>query len=108
MVHSKRKGAAGERELAAFLRRYGIEARRSQQYCGTESSADLIADLPGIHIECKRTEALSVYKAVEQAQSDCGGLRPLVCHRRSRKDWLAILPLKDLLELLGYAQKSDS
>lgn len=48
------KGKRGERELAAILKEYGYnEARRGQQYCGADGSADVIG-LPGIHIEAKQ------------------------------------------------------
>lgn len=64
---SRDKGKRGEQELAAELRRLGFDsARRSQQYCGTESSADILG-LKNIHIECKRCESLSIYKAMQQA-----------------------------------------
>ena len=53
MTNSRRKGASGERELAKKLREYGYEARRGQQYCGSNGDADVVG-IPGIHIECKR------------------------------------------------------
>ena len=53
-MNSKRKGSAGERELAKKLRDLGFkEARRSQQYAGINNDADLVG-VPGVHIECKR------------------------------------------------------
>ena len=47
---SQRKGADGERELAALLREYG----------GSLSFGEVpdLVGLPGVHIECKRTEQL--------------------------------------------------
>ena len=59
MVDSRNKGKVGERELAKKLREYGFEARRGQQYCGADGSADVVG-LEGVHIECKRTERLSL------------------------------------------------
>lgn len=61
MTNSRRKGASGERELAKKLREYGYEARRGQQYCGSNGDADVVG-IPGIHIECKRVEALNIEK----------------------------------------------
>lgn len=53
---SARKGADGERELAAILRRYGYDIQRG----GSLSFGEVpdLSGLPGIHIECKRAEAL--------------------------------------------------
>ena len=36
-MHSKQKGARGEREFAEFLRDRGIEAGRGQQFSGGEA-----------------------------------------------------------------------
>jgi len=54
---SRNKGASGERELARELSRLlGIEARRGCQFHGGPGSPDVVADIPDVHIECKRTE----------------------------------------------------
>ena len=49
---SQRKGADGERELAALLREYGYPVERG----GSLSFGEVpdLTGLPGIHIECKR------------------------------------------------------
>lgn len=96
MTKSKRKGASGERELAKELTRlFGVEASRGVQYQGTPDSPDVVG-LPGIHIECKRAEAIRLYKAVDQAVADAGENIPVVCHRTSRHPWLATVRLEDL------------
>lgn len=97
---SRNKGKVGERELAAALRAQGFEARRGQQYSGSETSADVVG-LPGIHIECKRVEKLNIYEAVEQAQRDAGksGELPAVFHRRNRKPWLVTMSMDDWFRL---------
>jgi len=93
----REKGARGERELSKeFIRLFGCDARRGQQYEGSSNSPDVVTSIEGIQIECKRTEALSLYKAMEQAIKDSGDDVPLVCHRRSNKPWLAIVRLNDL------------
>lgn len=104
MVNSSSKGKKGERELAGLLRSlWGIEARRSEQYCGKAGDADLQTSLERLHIECKRTERLSLYKAMEQAKSDCKADQiPLVMHRPSRKPWVVVVELEDLLDLVEY------
>jgi Holliday junction resolvase len=101
-INSKRKGKTGELELARKLRELGYEVRRSVQYNGKEEEgqADLLG-LPGIHIECKRTEKLNLYEAVNQAKRDSEGKGelPVVFHRRNNCEWLAILPLEDFIKL---------
>ena len=99
-VNSKRKGKTGELELAKKLREYGYDVRRSVQYNGKaeEGQADLLG-LPHIHIECKRTEALRLYDAVDQAKRDATGGIPVVFHRKNNCEWLAIMPLDDWMTL---------
>lgn len=98
---SKDKGKRGELELARNLQELGFpDARRSQQYCGSASSADVLG-LPGIHAEVKRTEALSLYTAYAQAMRDAEGTEdmPAVFHRRNGKPWLVAMCLEDWIKL---------
>ena len=99
-VNSKRKGAAGERELAKKLNEYGFSTRRSVQYNGKadDGKADLV-NLPGIHIECKRVERLNVSEAMAQAVNDAKGEMPTVFHRKNREGWLVTMRLEDWMEL---------
>lgn len=103
----KRKGARGERELAMALSEVlGVRCHRGRQYHGGPEAPDVVVDIPGLHVECKRCEGISVYKAMEQSQKDAGlGKIPIVCHRRNRKDWIVMLYLRDLkrfVQLLSY------
>ena len=93
---SRQKGKRGERELAQELRSKGFSgARRGQQFSGIEG--DDVVGIPGVHIECKRTETLSIYKALEQADEDAqDGEVPVVFHRRSGKAWIAFVYLDDI------------
>ena len=110
MTNSKRKGKGGELELAKKLREYGYEVRRSVQYNGKaeEGQPDLLG-LKGIHIECKRTEALRLYDAVDQAKRDATGTNdlPVVFHRRNNCEWLAIMPLDNFMELYKEWEKNN-
>ena len=65
---SQRKGANGERELAAKLRSYGFEIERG----GSMSFGEVpdLVGLPGVHIEVKRVERLNVGEAMWQAIND--------------------------------------
>lgn len=97
------KGATGERELRDELERlFGVTCERTAQRCGKGGTAD-VRGLDGVHVECKRTESLSVYAAMEQAVADSQGTGdvPVVFHRRSRKKWLAIVELDRLPELVA-------
>jgi Holliday junction resolvase len=101
MVNSKQKGKRGELELAAALREMGFKgARRGQQFKGTPESPDIADAIPGVHVECKRTETLSLYKALEQAKGDAGdGEVPIVAHRRNGKEWVVVVQLDRLIDL---------
>lgn len=109
-MNSRNKGAAGERELANWLKERGYEAKRGQQHKGGVDSPDVVVDIPGVHIECKRTERFAIYDALDQARSDAGPNLPIVAHRCNgnkgarascRGEWLAVLSLDDLLTLLA-------
>lgn len=101
-VNGKQKGKKGELELAKALRQYGYDARRSVQYNGkAEEGQPDILGLPKIHVECKRTEKLNLYDAVEQAKRDSKGTEnlPVVFHRRNNCEWLAIMTFNDWMEM---------
>lgn len=100
---SKRKGKVGERELAGELSRlFGVACRRGVQYSGL--GGDDVVGLPGVHVECKRTERLALYAALGQAIADAEGREPsevpIVAHRANGKPWVAIVRLDDLPALL--------
>lgn len=98
-MNSKKKGSRGELQLANLLKEKGFsEARRSQQYCGINSDADVVG-LDGIHIECKRVEKLNIDDAMEQAKRDCKENTPTVFHRKNNKEWLVTMRLDDWIEL---------
>ena len=104
-MRSKRKGKVGELELASVLRAEGFQAVRGQQYRGGSSSPDVVChDLPEVHLEVKRCERLNLYDAVDQAKRDAGEKIPVVCHRRSRREWVAVLPL---VEFLAVVRESE-
>ena len=100
-VNSKRKGAAGERELAKKLNEYGYNTRRSVQYNGKadDGKADLLG-LPGIHIESKRVERLNLYDAMAQAKHDKKADElPAVFHRKNNSKWLVTMEIDDFMKL---------
>lgn len=101
-INSKQKGKKGELELAKAIRQYGYDARRSVQYNGkAEEGQPDILGLPKIHVECKRTEKLNLYDAMEQAKRDSEGTEnlPVVFHRRNNHEWLAIMTFDDFMQV---------
>lgn len=103
-MNSKRKGTAGENELASILREAGIRAQRNDQiFRGGAGNPDVSAELSGLklHIEVKRAERLNVPEAMNQAIRDAAeGYFPVLAHRRNREKWLVTMPLLLLVELL--------
>lgn len=63
-----RRSRAAELELARILQSHGspVEAGRAQSY----GEVPDLSGLPGIHIECKRAEALRLSEWMEQARRD--------------------------------------
>lgn len=106
-MNSKRKGAVGEREIAAYLREHGFDAHRGQQYKGSPDSPD-VTGLDGFHIEVKRVERLNIYQALAQAIRDCGNKIPIVIHRRNRDEWKVTMRLDDFMEVLNGRNNSDA
>ena len=98
---SRQKGKRGEREAAAELGALlGCGARRGVQYHGGPDSPDVVLDGVKIHVECKRTETLNVYKALEQAKNDAHPSHvPVVWHRRNDRESVLIVQTSDLVAL---------
>ena len=99
-ISSQRKGADGERELAAVLREYGYDMERGGSLSFGEVP-DLVG-LPGVHIEVKRVERLNVPEAMQQAVKDSVRFRdgmPALFHRRNRQPWLVTIRLEDFMQL---------
>lgn len=93
---SRRKGAVGEREVRDILRRFGFRAERGQPPFG-----DIVHDVPGIHIEVKRTEVWKLREWLRQAESDArDGEEPWVVFRSSREPWRVVMGLDAALRLV--------
>jgi Holliday junction resolvase len=100
-MNSKRKGAEGEREWAAFCRNQGYECRRTAQYCGNTGDASDVVGLPGVHIEVKRVERLNIEDAMSQAIRDSSksGRLPIVAHRKNHCEWLVTMRAEDWFQI---------
>lgn len=104
-INSKAKGARFERELAGILReKYGYKARRTAQYCGNTGEAADVVGLPGLHIEAKHQERMSLYDWVDQAKRDAKGSRklPAVFHRKNHAEILVTMPLDSFMTVYHY------
>ena len=96
---SRDKGARGEREFAHFLIDAGFDASRG--YFEDGSKDIHCPDLPDVHFEVKRRENWDIHKWIKQANDDAGADKiPVVAAKRNRGEWIAILPMADLLNLL--------
>ena len=106
MSKSQRKGAEGERELAAILQQYGYDCTRGGSL--TFGEVPDVTGLPGIHIEVKRVEKLNVTEAMEQSIRDSERMAdgvPALFHRRNRKPWLVTMRLEDWMKFYQLLTK---
>ncbi len=97
---SQRKGRAAELELARILKAYGynVEPGRALSY----GEVPDLSGLPGVHIECKRSETLRMSDWMDQAQRDAEKFQdgaPAVFFRRSRSPWVVCMRLDDWIEI---------
>lgn len=101
-INSKLKGNEGEREFAKLCQKFGYKARRGQQFSGINGDADIVGGPDGFHFEVKRVERLNIYSAVEQSKRDArDGEKPVVAHRKNRKEWLITMPADVFFEIIG-------
>jgi hypothetical protein len=84
----RRKGQAGEREVAAILAGHGFACRRDGRLNG-----DLVHDCHGYHFEVKRAERLKLPEWFAQAEADADrhGLQPVLAFRQSGQPWRAMV-----------------
>jgi Holliday junction resolvase len=87
-MNSRRKGKDGELALVKYLKSWGVDARRGQQHRGGPDSPDIIHNIPGVHIECKRCEDIDIgtkalAEALDQAGDDAGKDFPIVFWKRN-------------------------
>lgn len=95
---SRSKGKRGELDARDQIREHWAapDCRRSQQYCGSESSADLLNALPGGHVEVKRIKAIAAMRYLEQADRDrAAGDFPIVVMREDRGGWVVMFKIED-------------
>lgn len=93
----QRKGDEGERELARYLReKWNIGAIRGKQNKGGYDSPDVIVDVEGIQIECKRQETnLNMKTVLDKLKKECGDRVPMVFHRKNHQKWMLTIYADD-------------
>ena len=101
---SKAKGARGELEVRDLFRQYGYTAERgggAQGDGGGAQRPDVVHNLPGYHIECKRVEAYAVVnRGYNQARKDAGpDLEPALFARSDREEWLVTISAEHFFSL---------
>lgn len=100
----RRKGAAGELEVARIFQAAGFDCDRTPNSGGLRLRGDLHGDLP-LHVEVKRQETARPWLWAAQARADAAaGERWLVAMRRSNDEWLAMMPLVTVVRLLEVEQ----
>lgn len=103
-INSRDKGKRGERAWVKELHVNGFNgARRSQQYCGSADSADVIVpSLPSVHHEVKIGNQVpkKIYDFIDQAKNDCGINMPIVAIKRDHCEWLVVMRAEDWCSLI--------
>lgn len=98
-MNSRDKGKRGELEVAHLLKKYGYDARRGQQYAGSNGDPDVVG-LPDIHLEVKRVEKLNIDNALSQSIRDARDEEvPIVMHRKNRTEWKITMRFEDWMEM---------
>jgi len=97
----RRKGAAGELEVVHLLQDHGWRnARRTSDGRTQAQRGDIVNGPAGCCVEVKRQERLNVPAALRRLGKDAGQDIPVLVHRPSRSEWMATLPMAELLPLL--------
>jgi Holliday junction resolvase len=96
-INSIRKGKRIELECSKRLRELGFpDARRGQQYSGTEDSPD-VAGVKGAWIDSKaRKKIANLMEWMEKADGECGEMTPILFVKGDRwPDFLVVMCIED-------------
>lgn len=107
-MRSRSKGARGELEVVEMIRAAGWPACHRNFDSGSAGGGDVARGPRGVAIEIKRTEALRLREAWQQAQDDARPRLeiPVVMHRWNGGEWIAMLPADELLALLAFRERA--
>ena len=118
---ARRKGVAGEREVAQrfeaagwtvrglegggdhlAVKHSGDEAARARAKLAGANYAASMMRTRTLHLEVKRQERLRLPEWIEQARTEAPpGVPWLLAHRQSHGEWIATMALDDLLGVVG-------
>ena len=100
-LKSRNKGKRGEREVVSIARLHGLPAERTWHTAQSPNAADRCCDvtLAGLKVQVKLAANgfHTLYSALEGVD--------VACVRCDRREWLAVLSLEVLLNLLAAQQK---
>jgi Holliday junction resolvase len=101
VTNSRQKGKRGELEVVHLLKSYGFEARRGQQFKGTEDSPDVVHNMDGFFIEVKLRQAFNLHATIDQADNEKGSHEvAVVFHRKNDEPWLVTMYATDWVETI--------
>lgn len=104
----RRKGALGEREVAAIFRAAGFDCDRTPNSGGLKIRGDLTGTVPA-HVEVKRQEVLRIPLWIAQARDEApAGVTPVVAFRQNGAEWYGALPLDHLAALMAAATLAEA
>jgi len=97
------KGHQFEREIARMFREIGFpDARRQLEYHEDDAQGVDIQGTGEFKIQCKRHKKYVPVNKIEEIQNLSEHETPILITKADRKEAMAVLPLKDLLELINY------
>jgi Holliday junction resolvase len=104
-AHSRRKGAAAEREVVALAKEHGFTSavRSAPMQCGHGDDFPDVANVGRLHVEVKRRGKGSMYALAVDACRERPGFVPTLAYREDGGPWLAVVPLAELLKLEAAA-----
>lgn len=112
-LNARSKGRRGEVELAKILAPYWPDCIRNLDQFGSDKRD--LCGIPGMHWQCKRTEKLNIWEALDQTITEAASSDvPILAFRRnwtnsplpSRSMWFASLELSELIPLLWLREAS--
>jgi Holliday junction resolvase len=91
----RNKGSRAERELFSLLSE-GLGLNVSRNLVQTRAGGADTIDIPGVALEVKRHEQLSLGPWWAQTLAQAGDRMPLLAYRQSRQPWRFVIDLYDL------------
>lgn len=101
------KGARGELAVITMLRERGWMSARRNWMSGGMGGADIVEGIPGVSIEVKWQETTQIWAWWAQCKAAAKPTdMPLLAFKRNQSEWLACVPLDELLELIAFRERA--